>query len=100
MGNTKMNEKSWVEQQIKKIDNDEFRINPLHSYFKFRIDLLQEELNKMKTAFAEENSTEVANALNDLMAAAIETTNAFNIDKEKLSDHTYLPYCWKKKVEK
>jgi predicted HAD superfamily Cof-like phosphohydrolase len=83
---------AWVDQQIKKyvIDDENRDHNLLHTYLKFRIDFLQEELTEMKTAFAEENTTEIVDALIDLMVVALGTLDAFNINTEKAWNEVHV----------
>jgi predicted HAD superfamily Cof-like phosphohydrolase len=60
-----------------------FDSEKLHTFLKFRIDFLEEELNEIKLAFEEggENAADdVVDGLIDLCVVAIGTLNAFDVD--------------------
>jgi predicted HAD superfamily Cof-like phosphohydrolase len=61
----------------------------LKTYLKFRLDMLQEELNEAQKAFAEADSDGIVDAIIDLSVFAIGTLDAFNVDAYEAWDRVY-----------
>jgi predicted HAD superfamily Cof-like phosphohydrolase len=70
-----MHEKFGVREIV-----DTFDMPKLHTYLKFRIDMLQEELDEAKKAFAEGDCDGIVDALIDGAVFAIGTLDVFHVD--------------------
>ncbi len=62
---------------------DSFDNEKLKKFLEFRINFLQEELDEMKKAHAENNAEEIVDALIDLCVVAIGTLDAYGVDAHK-----------------
>jgi len=61
----------------------------LNEYMKFRISMMQEELDETKVAFENKNEEEVVDGIIDLCVFAIGTLEVFGVDANKAWDQVY-----------
>jgi hypothetical protein len=61
----------------------------LNEYMKFRIGMMQEELDETKVAFENKNEEEVVDGIIDLCVFAIGTLEVFGVDANKAWDQVY-----------
>jgi phosphoribosyl-ATP pyrophosphohydrolase len=61
----------------------------LNEYMKFRISMMQEELDETKVAFENKNKEEVVDGIIDLCVFAIGTLEVFGVDANKAWDQVY-----------
>ena len=73
----------WMDKE--KISKD----SRLNEYMKFRIGMMQEELDETKVAFENKNEEEVVDGIIDLCVFAIGTLEVFGVDANKAWDQVY-----------
>ena len=73
----------WMDKE--KISKD----SRLNEYMKFRISMMQEELDETKVAFENKNEEEVVDGIIDLCVFAIGTLEVFGVDANKAWDQVY-----------
>ena len=61
----------------------------LRKYMKFRIGMMQEELDETKTAFDKRDAEEMVDGMIDLCVFAIGTLEVFGVDANKAWDEVY-----------
>ena len=61
----------------------------LRKYMKFRIGMMQEELDETKTAFDNKDAEEMVDGMIDLCVFAIGTLEVFGVDANKAWDEVY-----------
>ena len=71
--------------------NDEKTYDGIHlrKYMKFRIGMMQEELDETKTAFDKKDAEEMVDGMIDLCVFAIGTLEVFGVDANKAWDEVY-----------
>lgn len=67
----------------------DFEQNKLREYMKFRIGMMQEELDETKQAFENKNAEEMVDGMIDLCVFAIGTLEVFGVDANKAWDEVY-----------
>lgn len=73
----------WMDKE--KVSKD----SRLNEYMKFRIGMMQEELDETKVAFENKNEEEVVDGIIDLCVFAIGTLEVFGVDANKAWDQVY-----------
>ena len=70
-----------VHEAMEKLDADK-----LHTYIKFRLDFLKEELKETCDAYDEKDAEEIVDGLIDLCVVAIGTLDLYGVDAHKAWD--------------
>ena len=75
----------WMQAELQS-DVDWRKIN---KFMKFRINMMQEELDETKAAFENKNEEELVDGIIDLCVFAIGTLEVFGVDANKAWDEVY-----------
>jgi predicted HAD superfamily Cof-like phosphohydrolase len=68
----------------------------LKTYLKFRIDMMQEELDEVKKGFAEKDAEQVVDGIIDLCVFAVGTLDVFNVDGDEAWEKVFAANIVKK----
>ena len=84
-----MHQKFGVNKWMQAEQQSDVEFKRLNKFMQFRLGMMQEELDKTKKAYEEQNAEEMVDGMIDLCVFAIGTLEVFGVDANKAWDEVY-----------